>query len=394
MAEETVRAPVDDPQPDRRWLDVLQALGPVVVLVVLGLATQDRPRFGGLESTFVVVVLPLLARRVFPLAVLVIVAVGSLLTAAGSPAPWVQVCAVALASYTFGERAESRTAAGLVVIAVASGMAIGFMAQDADMMLGLVLPFVVVVPTWLLGDLVRSRRIDAERRAEAVERSLREREEHLRAAAAEERRHVARELHDVVAHAVSVMVIQAGAARQVLRTSPQEAEASMLAVESTGRQAMTELRRFLGAMSDDDEAAGLAPQPGMSELPTLVSRIRDAGLPATLEVDGLPCAVPPSLDMTVYRIVQEALTNALRYARQATTLVRLTWERDQLRLEVLDDGPPTSDAGDGTGRGLTGMRERASLVGGRLEAGPRLGGGYSVRAWLPLDRPSAEAEGS
>ena len=282
MAEETVRTtPLDVPPPDRRWLEWLQALGPVVVLVAIGLVTQDRPRSGGLEATIVLVVLPLVVRRVFPLAVLVTVAVGSLLTAAGSPAPWIQVCAVGLASYTFGGRAESRTASGLAVIAVAAGMAVGFMAQDASAMLGLVLPFVVVVPTWLIGDLVRSRRIESERRAEATERSLREREEHLRVAAAEERRHVARELHDVVAHAVSVMVIQAGAARQVVRTSPDQAEASLLAVESTGRQAMTELRRFLGALSDEDEAAGLAPQPGMSELASLVSRVRAAGLPAS-----------------------------------------------------------------------------------------------------------------
>ncbi len=392
MAEETVRTPIDVPPPDRRWLEWLQALGPVVVLVAIGLVTQDRPRSGGLEATIVLVVLPLVVRRVFPLAVLVTVAVGSLLTAAGSPAPWIQVCAVGLASYTFGGRAESRTGSGLAVIAVASGMAVGFMAQDASAMLGLVLPFVVVVPTWLIGDLVRSRRIESERRAEAAERSVREREERLRVAAAEERRHVARELHDVVAHAVSVMVIQAGAARQVVRTSPEQAEASLLAVESTGRQAMTELRRFLGALSDEDEAAGLAPQPGMSELESLLSRVRAAGLPASLEVDGMPRPVPTSLDMTIYRIVQEALTNALRYARQATTLVRLTWEPDQLRLEVLDDGPPTPDASDGSGRGLTGMRERASLVGGRLEAGPRVGGGYAVRAWLPLDRVSLEAD--
>ena len=141
---------------------------------------------------------------------------------------------------------------------------------------------------------------------------MREREARLEAAAVEERRHVARELHDVVAHAVSVMVIQAGAARQVLRTSPDQAEQSMLAIESVGRDAMTELRRFLGALSADDEAPGIAPQPGIQALPTLVDRVREAGLAASLETDGSPRPVPASLDMTVYRIVQEALTNALR----------------------------------------------------------------------------------
>jgi signal transduction histidine kinase len=155
---------------------------------------------------------------------------------------------------------------------------------------------------------------------------------------------------------------------------------------------MTELRRFLGALSDEDEAAGLAPQPGIDELPTLLDRVREAGLPASLEVDGSPRSIPSSLDVTAYRIVQEALTNALRYAHRAATLVRLSWESDQLRLEILDDGP-SSGAGEGSGRGLVGMSERAALVGGRLEAGPRVGGGYAVRAWLPFDRgPSPDAE--
>lgn len=168
----------------------------------------------------------------------------------------------------------------------------------------------------------------------------------------------------------------------------------MLAVEATGREAMTELRRFLGTLTDDDEAAGLAPQPGIAEISALLERVREAGLPASLEVDGVPRSIPSSLEVAVYRIVQEALTNALRYARRAATLVRLSWEREQLRVEILDDGPAGA-AAEGTGRGLVGMRERATLVGGRLEAGPRVGGGYAVRAWLPLDPgPSPEPEPS
>ena len=391
MADTVDRSPAQDLRPSRRLLEWLYALGPVVALTMLALLTADRPRSGGLEATVVLVVLPLAARRIWPLPVLLLVSWTALLTSTHSPSPWIQVIAVGLASFTAGERAGDRTRSALVVIAVAALMAIGFLAQDANPLQGAVLPFVVLVPTWLLGDLVRTRRVDAERRAEAVERSLREREARLEAAAAEERRHVARELHDVVAHAVSVMVIQAGAARQVVHTSPDQAEQSMLAVESVGRDAMAELRRFLGAMSEDDEAAGIAPQPGIGALPTLVDRVRDAGLAASLEVDGAPRLVPASLDTTVYRIVQEALTNALRYARQAATLVRLSWEPDQLRVEILDDGPATAE-GEGSGRGLVGMRERASLVGGRLEAGPRLGGGYAVRAWLPLEPVAAPTE--
>jgi signal transduction histidine kinase len=182
------------------------------------------------------------------------------------------------------------------------------------------------------------------------------------------------------------MVIQAGAARQVLDRSPGQAEDSLLSIEATGREAMDDLRAFLGALGDDEPASELSPQPGVDRLGSLVDRVREAGLPAALEVDGTPRSLPASLDVTVYRIVQEALTNALRYARRAATLVRLSYEPMTLRVEILDDGPATdADGVAGSGRGLVGMRERASLVGGRLEAGPRIGGGYAVRAWLPLE---------
>jgi signal transduction histidine kinase len=369
------------------------------VAIVLGLGVLAilvaRPELDGAGATLVVlvfVVLPLLGRRYWPLAVLAATALGALATSQLSSEPWVPIASVALASFTVGEREAHRARAALGVLAIAGAVSIGFIAMDAGAVEALVITFVVLVPTWLLGDLVRGRRLDAARRAAEAERAIREREEQARAAAAEERRHVARELHDGVAHAVSVMVIQAGAARQIVRSDPDEAEAALLTVEATGREAMTELRRFLGALADEDEAAGLAPQPGIGELATLLDRVREAGLPASLEVAGTPRTIPPSLDVTVYRIVQEALTNALRYAERAATLVRLDWEPDQLRLEILDDGPGDA-AASGEGRGLVGMRQRATLVGGRLEAGPRLGGGYAVRAWLPFEAGSLSEAG-
>ena len=370
-------------------IDALVVVGPVVVLAIATFLTADSGRVRGGELITVLVVLPLLLVRRWPIPVFVAVAAGATITGPESPAPWVQVAAVMVAAFTVGELASDRSRSALVILIVASLVAIGFIASDGEPFESVVLPFAFLVPSWLLGDIVRGRRQEAARRAEAVERALRERDERLARAAAEERRHVARELHDVVSHAVSVMVIQAGAARQVLRSSPGEAETAMLAVESTGREAMNELRRFLGALSEEDEAAGLAPQPGLDELPALIVRVREAGLPASLEVAGDARTVSTSIEVTAFRIVQEALTNALRYAGRAATLVRLSWEPDQLRLEILDDGPVAgtapAHADAGTGRGLAGMRERASLIGGRLEAGPRIGGGYAVRAWLPLD---------
>ena len=371
----------------RREVSPLLDIGPVVGLLALALATVDSSRASATLLTVGLVIVPLVARRFWPLGVLVVVAIGSVATAASTESPWVQISAVALASFTMGDLSSDRWRAVLIVLGVAAAMTLGFLVQDADPFLSIVLPFVILLPSWLVGDAVRQRRDAANARADAAERAIREREARLRDAAAEERRRVARELHDIVSHSVTVMQVQAGAARQVVRTSPEQAEASLLAVEATGREAMAELRSLLGVLADDGGGAGLAPEPGVAQLDGLVDRVRQAGLPAEIEIDGEARPLPAGLDVTVYRIVQEALTNALRYARDARTLVHLTFEPAQLRVEILDDGAsgPMLASVDGSGRGVVAMRERASRVGGRLEAGPRLGGGYAVRAWLPLE---------
>ena len=363
-------------------------VGPPVLLFLLGLLTIDS-RDEREPIAYLLLVLPLAVRRWWPFATLAVVAFLAVLLSRDLSGPWIPVAAVALASYTTGEANGDRVRSALGVVVIAGLMAFGFLLQEANEFLSIVLPFAIVLPSWLLGDVVRTRRAEAQRQAEASERALREAEERLQAAVAEERRHMARELHDVVAHGVSVMLIQAGAARQVIDTAPDQATDAILTVESTGREVMAELRRLLGVLNDDGEATGLAPQPGIDQLGPLVDRVRAAGLPAELEIDGTPRLLPTSLDVTAYRIVQEALTNALRYARRARTLVHVVYDEDMLRLEILDDGLAGDPAGsDGTGRGLVGMQERASIVGGRLEAGPRLGGGYAVRAWLPTGVPA------
>jgi signal transduction histidine kinase len=368
-----------------RWLTLAWDVGPVIALVALSVMIADPDRGGSLIVP-ILIVLPLAVRRLWPFPVLVLIATLAVASSLQTSTPWIQIAAVALAAFATGETARDRTRSALGVLSVAGLMGLAFAAQEADPVESLVLPFVVVVPAWLAGDLIRTRRIEARLRTENAARALRENEERLRTAIAEERRHMARELHDVVAHGVSVMLIQTGAARQVVESTPDRAADSLLTVEATGREVMAELRRLLGVVNDDGEASGVAPQPGLEQLATLVDRVREAGLPAELEIDGTPRTLPASLDVTAYRIVQEALTNALRYARRARTLVHLSYEPAQLRVEVLDDGPAlATDPAEGSGRGLVGMRERASLVGGRLEAGPRLGGGYAVRAWLPLD---------
>lgn len=382
------------------WSRLAVAVAPAAALGVLALVfvRADGPPFEppfadappGVAIVLLLTVAPLALRPIAPLPVLLMVAIGTIVTKDTDGAQVVHVLAGALASYTVGERASDRVRSALLVLVVAGLTTIGAIASAADPARALVIPFVVLVPAWLLGDAVRSRRIEAQRRDEDARRARHDLEAELGAAAADERRHVARELHDIVAHSVSVMVVQAGAARKVVHASPDRADVALAAVESTGREAMAELRRLLGALGDEDEPAGVAPQPGIGELPTLVGRVLEAGLPVRLEVDGDARPLPTGIDVTAYRIVQEALTNALRYAGCAQTLVRLRYEPLLLRIDVDDDGPAASETTDrGAGHGLIGMTERASMVGGRLEAGPRPGGGFAVRAWLPLGARSA-----
>ena len=332
---------------------------------------------GAIRAAQLVVILPLLARRRWPFPVLLVVSTASVATSLSIETAAVPVAAVALASFTVGERGGDRVRSAMGVIAVAGFIALGFIVQDADPFEALVLPFVVVVPSWLVGDVVRTRRLDAATRQAEAMRAAQENEARLRTAVAEERRAMARELHDVVAHGVSVMLIQSGAARQVIRTSPDLAEEALLTVEATGREAMAELRRMLGVLNDDGEATGLAPQPGVDQLGALVERVREAGLPTELSIDGSPRPLPASLDVTVYRIVQEALTNALRYARRAATLVHLSYEH----------GP--AQAGDPRRRsGRRRRRSRRERAGSRRDAaagGPGRGspgGGAAARGRL------------
>ncbi|MFI8404670.1 sensor histidine kinase [Streptomyces sp. NPDC085463] len=252
---------------------------------------------------------------------------------------------------------------------------------------------------------VRARRLY---RAAVEERGWlleRERESAARTAVDAERARIAAELHDVVSHNVSLMVVQAGAAREVLDTMPEEAAAAMSAVETAGRNTMTESRHLFGllapAQNGDDAPCDvdLSPQPSLSRLSPLIDRIAFAGLPVETRISGEPRPLPNGVDVTAYRIIQEALTNALKHGNGAKAEVTVRYTDHYLRVEVLNDGPSVlSDGGparrrpvpgraEGTGRGLLGLRERVTVYGGDLDARRRLGGGYRVRARIPLDRP-------
>ena len=226
----------------------------------------------------------------------------------------------------------------------------------------------------------RDARADAlAARAEALER---EQELRVQEAAAFERATIARELHDVVAHKVSVMVVQAGAERSVLDPGAESTVDTLRTIEATGREALVELRRLLGVLRSD-EARTLAPQPTLDDVDRLVTEVREAGVDVELRVEGEPRRLAPGVELSAFRIVQEALTNVLKHAKGAHALVALRFLPGELEIEVKDDGDAAGAKAPGAGHGLLGMRERAALHGGRVETGPENGGGYAVRAWLP-----------
>jgi signal transduction histidine kinase len=228
--------------------------------------------------------------------------------------------------------------------------------------------------------LVRRVLGDRERRLELAER---ERDLAAREAVVEERARIARELHDAIAHDVSLMVVQAGAERRALDDESPTKEV-LETVEQIGRGALTEMRRLVGMLRSSDGAEPLAPQPGLRDLPTLVTQVREAGLPVELEVEGEPRELPVGLELSAYRIVQEALTNALKHAGEARATVHVRYAPDSLELEIADDGGGATEPATGGGHGLVGMRERVALYGGRFEVSRRAAGGFAVRVALPI----------
>jgi signal transduction histidine kinase len=243
----------------------------------------------------------------------------------------------------------------------------------------------ILVLIWLFGLAVHSRQRELQSLARETVQLAADRDRHALAAVADERTRVARELHDVVAHAVSVVVVQAQAGQRLVGHDDGRTRESLVAIEETARTALVEMRRLLG-MLREDETRALAPQPGLTRLTDLIAGVREAGLAVSLQVDGDPVTLAPGLDLSAYRIVQEGLTNTLKHSQASSARVRVRYDLQRIELTVEDDGPTTPRAPHAAtgGRGLAGMRERAAIYGGRIESSPAEAGGWRLRASLPL----------
>jgi signal transduction histidine kinase len=341
---------------------------------------------------------PLALRRVWPLTTFCLI----LAAAAATPGyreTVITVIVVIVAAYSalaysrfYGAAMLCVPAAGLLVTAAFHGTVPQLRDSSATLLL--------LGPILVAGNAMHSWRRKAGDSQARLARMQAEHEAATRRALELERARIAGELHDVVTHNVSVMIVQAGAARQVLAAAPDQARSAMLAVEASGRAAMTELRHLLGLLGPpgaaDHGAAGdgapasqdLRPQPGLGQLRPLIDRVAAAGLPVDLHIGDLPHGLPPGLDLAAFRVVQESLTNVIKHAGRPHTSVNVDYRDGDLIVAVADAGRPAGAAGPalpGAGRGLLGLRERVALYGGELEAGPRQGGGWLVQTRIPAD---------
>ncbi|WP_327044429.1 sensor histidine kinase [Microbispora sp. NBC_01189] len=330
-------------------------------------------------------VVPLLWRRNHPREVFAVVSVVSfaqwLLNISVLPAN----LAVLVAMYGVAARCTRRWALAAGVVAE-GGLLLAMLSWSPDPLRAWPSASVFVVAVWIGGMYANTRRRYVESLVERAERAERERDQQARIAAAAERARIARELHDVVAHNVSVMVVQADGAAYAIDSDPEQARRAMQAISATGRQALAEMRRLVGVLRQDagSPAEEYAPQPGVAQLDELVRQVRDSGLPTEFTVSGSPRALPEGEQLAVYRIVQEALTNAIKHGGPGTRArVEMTYGPGLIELRVSDDGRGAAAPRVIGGHGLIGMRERAAMYGGSVEAAPRSGGGFQVVARIP-----------
>jgi signal transduction histidine kinase len=372
------------------WFDalVVVAIGLAIAEVVLRQDAKDGPR-GPLWFDVIAVLgmtVPLFWRRRFPfgapLTSGLVFGVSSFVDERLTPGDVVPFLIAISVFVLFGlVRDRTQALAGL-------GFGIGITAiiihnNPKGSVAGFVFTAVVLTIAWTIGFGLGHKFREADEARERLARAERERAERARLAVADERTRIARELHDVVGHSVSVMTVQASAARRLLKPHQEKEREALLVVEQTGREALAEMRRMVGVLRRPEEAPALAPQPSLESLDRLIAQTREAGLPVELRIEGVREPLAAGVDLTAYRLVQEGLTNAIKHARAQHAEVVVRYGDGHVELTVTDDGS-AEGGGESGGHGLVGMRERVSVYGGELEAGPLAAGGYRLHARLPI----------
>ncbi len=375
-------------RPGAVWSDL--ALAATLTLTgQLELAASSQAGWHGLAHGVLLLgqTAPVVARRVAPCAAAVVGA-GALAAEALTTQPTNTLSGLLaglVLLYSLGRHASGPRMVAVTVFAGAA-LSLHMLRLPSSQLGDLAFAVIFSAAAWLTGRTLRRRELERHR-AELDARSERAAAAAaLDAAVAAERSRIAREMHDIVAHGMGAMVVQAAAAEQLLDTDPDSARGPLTTVRQTGQGALAEMRRLVGLLRDGDISDERAPQPGLDQLPTLVERLRDAGMPLTLSVTGTPADVSSGLQLCTYRIVQEALTNALKHADGATTQVSLDYRADAIALRVQNAGGVTTAAAllDGAGHGLIGMRERVRLYGGSFTAGVQQDGSFLVSAVLPI----------
>lgn len=363
------------------WLRRHSTLADVVLALALGAGyvahASRQHNWDGAVPLAVAQVLPLLVRRRYPRTVLGVIT-GAWIAEAVFVSAWPPI-ATMVAVYTVAANLPRSVgvlpAASATAASTLATLAVGDFGRTVS-------DLILLVGAWVVGDNLGTRRAYTHALEERAERLEREQEAERARAVAEEQARIARELHDIIAHNVSVMVVQAAAANDVFDARPERAREALRAIEGSGRTALAELRRLLGAVRE--EGADYAPRPGLDRLDDLVERVRAAGLAVSVSVEGARRTLPAGVDLSAYRVVQEALTNTLKHANATRADVAVRYRDDELDVEVRDDGEGGGNAGRNGGRGLIGMRERVTAFGGSLEAGPANTGGFAVAARFPL----------
>jgi signal transduction histidine kinase len=377
------------PLAKRYWFDALVVAG---IAVTIAVAVADQQKKNGPDGPLwfdvlasIAFLIPFFFRRRYPFgapaAVGVILASVSFVDTGFVNDEFTTFLSGIAVAFMFGmlkERSQALAGAALLVGTIAI-----IAHNQGDHPGDFLFPAIVFGVSWTVGFVLGQKLREGSEAKERAERLEREREEQARIAVAEERARIARELHDIVGHSVSVMTVQAAGVRSLLRPEQEREREALEIIEQTGREALAEMRRLVGVLRRPEEGPALAPQPSLEHVEKLVSQARESGLPVKLRVEGDPVQLPAGVDLTAYRLVQEGLTNAIKHARAENAEVIVRYGDGQVELTVSDDGAGDGDGVKG-GNGLVGMRERVSVYGGELDAGPRPEGGFRLHATLPV----------